>query len=83
MKINWKVRLKNKTFLASLLALTITFIYDLLAMLGITPSMDENALLTIVDTVLKVLCLMGVVMDPTTQGINDSDRAMTYETPAK
>lgn len=83
MKINWKVRLRNKAFLASLLALTITFIYDLLAMLGVTPAMDENALLTIVDTVLKVLALMGVVMDPTTQGVGDSDRAMTYETPAK
>lgn len=83
MKINWKVRLRNKAFLASLLALTITFIYDLLAMLGVTPAMDENALMSIVETVLKVLCLMGVIMDPTTQGISDSDRAMTYETPAK
>lgn len=83
MKINWKVRLRNKTFLASLLALTITFVYDLLAMLGVTPSMDENALLTIVDTVLKVLALIGVVMDPTTQGVGDSERAMTYDTPAK
>lgn len=83
MKINWKVRLRNKTFLASLLALVITFVYDLLAMLGVTPSMDENALLSIVDTGLKVLALMGVIMDPTTQGVGDSERALTYETPAK
>lgn len=82
MKINWKVRFQNKAFLASLLALTITFVYDLLAMLGITPAMDENALLSIADTVLKVLCLMGVIIDPTTQGVNDSERAMSYDEPA-
>ena len=83
MKINWKVRFRNKAFLASLVALVIAFVYDLLAMLGVTPSVDENALLSIVDTLLKVLGLMGVIIDPTTQGFGDSERALTYETPAE
>ena len=31
MKINWKVRLRNKAWLAGVLALIVSFVYDLLA----------------------------------------------------
>lgn len=81
MKINWKVRLQNKVFLASLLALIISFIYDLLALMGIVPAVDESAVLALMDTALKVLAALGILVDPTTAGISDSDQAMTYLAP--
>lgn len=81
--INWAVRLKNKTFLASLLALVIAFAYDLLTLLGVTPSVDENALLAAVNAMLTVLGMVGVIADPTTAGISDSAQAMTYVEPKK
>ena len=37
----------------------------------------------VVNTLFVVLAIMGVVNDPTTSGISDSERAMTYETPKK
>ena len=40
MKINWTVRFKNKTFLAALLALVVSFVYDMLALFGIVPGVD-------------------------------------------
>lgn len=83
MKINWKVRLRNKTWLASIIALVITFVYDLLAMLEIVPAVTEDWLLSIVQTVLTLLTALGVIIDPTTAGAGDSDRAMLYVEPGK
>lgn len=82
-KINWKVRFHNGYFLASLAALVISFAYDLLMLLGFAPAIDENALLAAVKAILTVLSMVGVITDPTTQGICDSDQAMTYCVPKK
>ena len=81
MKINWKVRLRNKTWLASLLALIVSFVYDLLAMMEVVPAISEDWLMSVIQTVLTLLTALGVVIDPTTQGVEDSDRAMLYDEP--
>ena len=78
MQINWKVRLRNKTWLASVLALMVSFAYDLLAMVDVVPPLSEDWLLSLVQTLLTLLTALGVVIDPTTDGAGDSDRAMTY-----
>ena len=78
MKINWKVRLRNKTWLASVLALIVSFAYDLLAMLDVVPPLSEDWLMSLLQTILTMLTALGVVIDPTTDGAADSDRAMGY-----
>ena len=78
MKINWKVRLRNKTWLTSIIALAISFAYDLLAMFEYVPPLSEDWLLSLLQTLLTLLTALGVVIDPTTDGAGDSDRAMTY-----
>lgn len=78
MKINWKVRLRNKTWLTSMIALVVSFVYDLLAMVEVVPPLSEDWLLSLFQTLLTLLTALGVVIDPTTQGAADSDRAMTY-----
>ena len=78
MQINWKVRLRNKTWLASVLALMVSFAYDLLAMVDVVPPLSEDWLLSLVQTLLTLLTALGVVIDPTTDGAADSDRAMNY-----
>ncbi|MGN1370558.1 MAG: phage holin [Aristaeellaceae bacterium] len=78
MKINWKVRLRNKTWLTSVIALVVSFVYDLLAMAEVVPPLSEDWLLSLFQTLLTLLTALGVVIDPTTQGAADSDRAMTY-----
>ena len=83
MKINWKVRLRNKTWVASLLALVVTFVYNLLAMLEIVPAVSEEWVMGIISTVLTLLTALGVLIDPTTQGVCDSERAMLYVEPGK
>lgn len=83
MKINWKVRLRNKTWVASLLALVVTFVYNLLAMLEIVPAVSEEWVMGVIQTVLTLLTALGVLIDPTTQGVQDSERAMLYVEPGK
>lgn len=81
MKINWTVRFKNKTFLAALLALVVSFVYDMLALFGVVPGVDESVVMTLCNTVLTLLVGVGVLADPTTKGLSDSDRAMQYQEP--
>lgn len=81
MKINWKVRFQNKVWLSSLIALVLSTIYNILDMFNITPAITQNQILDIVSQILMILGFLGVVVDPTTQGFNDSNRAMSYEKP--
>lgn len=83
MKINWMVRFRNKTFLASLLALVVAFVFDLLGLLGIAPAVTEAAAMDAINAVLTVLGMLGVLIDPTTAGVGDSRQAMTYIEPKK
>ena len=78
MKINWKVRLRNKTWLASVLALVVSFVYDLLSMMEFVPPLSQDWLMSLLQTILTLLTALGVVIDPTTEGAADSDRAMNY-----
>ena len=80
MKINIKARLKNKTFLISFSALAIAFVYQILSLFGFTPEISENEVVNVFSIVINILACIGVVVDPTTDGMNDSDRAMTYFT---
>ena len=81
MKINWKVRLRNKVWLAAMASLLITFAYGVLDLLGVVPSISQNKALEIAQSLLTFLGLIGVVADPTTAGLEDSNRAMNYEQP--
>lgn len=81
MKLNWKVRFKNKIWLGSFCSLIIGFIYSLLALFDVFPQVTESLVLQLLNQVLTFLGLIGVIVDPTTAGLGDSDRAMGYEEP--
>ena len=85
MKINWKVRIKNKTFWLSIIPAVILLVQAVATVFGYTLDLGEvgNNLIGVVNAVFVVLSIIGVVNDPTTSGISDSERARTYETPKK
>lgn len=83
MKLNWKVRFRNKTWLSMFISLIVGFIFNLLKLFDVVPAVTENLVMNIVGQVLTILGLFGVIVDPTTAGIGDSNRAMTYEEPWK
>ena len=83
MKLNWKVRFKNKVWLATFLSLIVGFVFNMLALFDVYPSFTQNQVTEIVSQVLTFLGLIGVIVDPTTAGVGDSSRAMTYAEPGK
>lgn len=80
-KMNTKLRLKNKVTLFSLIALAITLVYQVLAVFGIAPKITEEALLEVAGIILNLLVALGVLVDPTTEGIGDSTQALNYKDP--
>lgn len=83
MKLNWKVRFKNKVWLTSFLSLIIGFVYNIMSAFDIFPAVTQSAVMQIVGNVLEFLGLIGVIVDPTTAGFEDSNRAMSYQEPWK
>ena len=81
MKINWKVRFKNKTWLTMFISLIIGFVFNMLKLFDIYPVITENSIMNIVTQVLSFLGLIGFLVDPTTAGLGDSNRAMNYIEP--
>ena len=83
MKINWKLRLKNKATLAALAACVVAFIYQAIGIVGIIPPVAESDVLSLIGIVINLLVAVGVVIDPTTDGVSDSERAMGYNEPRR
>ena len=83
MKINWTVRLKNKTFWLSVIPAALLLVQVVAAVFGYTLDFGElgNKLLAVVNAAFALLSVLGVVTDPTTAGVSDSAQAMTYEKP--
>jgi len=76
-KINWRVRLRNKTFWLTLVPLLVLLTQQL--GLNWVPENWES----IFTTVMAILTVVGIINDPTTAGITDSERALAYYEPKK
>ena len=83
MKINWKLRLQNKATLTALVMALVALVYQVLGVFGIVPRVSQDQVTTIISMAINILCLLGIVVDPTTAGVGDSARAMSYDEPRK
>ena len=81
--INWKVRIANKAFWIALIPAVLVLIQTIAAIFGYKLDLGEigNNLISFVNALFVVLAILGIVNDPTTKGLSDSDLAMTYTTP--
>ena len=80
-KINWIVRIKNKAFWVALIPAILLLIQAIAAEFGLTIDLGDlgDKLLTVINALFAVLAILGVVVDPTTPGAGDSERALTYK----
>lgn len=76
MKINLKVRMKNKTFVITMLTTVIAFIYQILAMFEIVPKITQDQTIQVLMLIVNILAGFGILVDPTTDGVKDSDRVL-------
>ena len=85
MNINWTVRIKNKTFWLALIPAVLLLIQVVAAVFGFTLDLGDlgDKLIAVVNALFAVLVILGVVTDPTTEGVGDSVQALSYTEPKK
>ena len=85
MKINWKVRIKNKNFWITLIPAVLILVQRIFAVIGVSVEIGDiqGKLIAVVGAVFAVLAILGVIQDPTTEGLEDSNLAMTYDEPKR
>ncbi len=83
MKINWKVRIKNKMFWLALIPALLLLAQVVAAVFGYELHIDAlgDKLTAVINALFAVLAILGVVTDPTTAGVSDSNQAMEYTAP--
>ena len=83
MKINLLVRIKNKAFWLALIPALLLVVQTVAALFGYRWDFVvlNQQIAAVINAVFAVLAILGVVNDPTTAGVTDSDRAMGYSKP--
>ncbi len=83
MQLNWKVRIKNKLFWLALIPAVLILVETVCRLFGVSVETGDlkEQLLNLVNAVFAVLAVLGLVVDPTTEGLGDSDRSMSYDIP--
>lgn len=76
MKIKWKKRLQNKATLIALIAGAVALVYQVVGWFGIVPQVSAGDITNAAGTAINLLVLLGIVVDPTTDGISDSERVL-------
>lgn len=86
MKLNYEVRIKNPWFWVGLISVALTAI-------GVDPQTFTNwrsvldGLLAVLSNPVQLgtflLSILSVFIDPTTNGLSDSNRALQYKKPSK
>ena len=85
LKINFLARAKNKLFWLALIPAVILLVQMVAAIFGFEFDLSDlqGKLVAAVDALFAVLVILGVVVDPTTEGVGDSAQALAYTEPKK
>lgn len=83
MKVNWLVRIKNKTFWLSIIPALVLLVEVGASIFGFDMDFGDigNKVISFVNVLFSVLVIMGIVNDPTTKGLGDSTQALAYTAP--
>lgn len=74
--LNLKIRLKNKTFIITMMTTIIAFVYQMLAQFEIVPKITQDQTIQVLMLVVNILAGLGILVDPTTDGVRDSERVL-------
>jgi phi LC3 family holin len=75
MKLNLKKRFSNKTFCVAFIGAVVLLVQQV----GLGQYLPDN-LMDIVNSILTLLVMLGIVVDPTTEGISDSQAVLENKT---
>lgn len=83
MKINWKVRAKNKMFWLALIPAVLLIAQIVIGWFGVDIAAEviSDEVERVVNAIFAVLVILGIVNDNTVAGLNDSKQALGYNKP--
>lgn len=72
---DWKERFKNKMFWLAIIPAVLLVIQTVAAVFGYALDLGDlgNKLLDVVNAIFSVLVIAGIVVDPSTPGVGDSN----------
>lgn len=81
--INWQTRIKSKEFWIGIVGVLVSAITGIAAQFGVEVDLGQysEGATVIITSVFAILGVIGVVNDPTTKGLSDSQQAMLYTAP--
>ena len=85
MRINWKVRIKNKAFWVAMVPALVLLVQQIAALCGVTIDLNDFQVkaLAIIETAFVLLTILGIVNDPTVATLSDSGQALGYDEPRR
>lgn len=81
--MNLKLRLQNKVTLTALVLAIIALVYQILAIFNVAPEIAQDEIVKVAGMIINIAVMLGIVVDPTTAGVKDSEKAMGYTEPRK
>jgi len=81
MKINWKVRIRHRQFWVALISAVILLANQVASIFEVDITLISAKIQQSFESILLILALFGIIIDPTTAGAKDSSQAMVYSKP--
>ncbi len=81
MKVNWKTRIKSGPFWMGVISAVVAAVFAIIPMCGVELSVTADQVLNVATLVLMIPASIGIISDPTTKGLSDSQMALTYDKP--
>ena len=81
MKINWKVRIRHRQFWVALISAFVLIANHVASLFNVDITLVSAKIQQLLESLLLLLALFGIIIDPTTAGVKDSSQAMVYVKP--
>ena len=82
-KINWKVRLQSGSWWMGIISAVVVAVFAILRIFKVETSVTQDDIMNAATLILMIPAAIGIISDPTTKGVSDSQQALTYDSPKK
>mgnify|MGYP002795275094 FL=1 len=79
--INWKVRLQSGSWWMGIISAVVVAVFAVLKLCKVDLPVTADEIMNAATLILMIPAAIGVMTDPTTKGVSDSQQALTYDSP--
>lgn len=79
--INWKVRLQSGSWWMGIISAVVVAVFAILKLCKVALPVTADEIMNAATLILMIPAAIGIISDPTTKGVSDSQQALTYDEP--